>query len=366
MKVGIVTYHTSSNYGAVLQAFALQTKLKMMGHEPFFIDYQYRWDVSCPKGIRAWISRKPSETAEKINNQLLKKQFVNFLGQYLNIAPYKYHGSHELQSSPPMADAYICGSDQVWNPNFIWEMDDSAVWLDFGEDSIRRIAYAASFGIIHLTESVRARWKHFPRRFDAVSVRESDGLDLLGCLGRHDAVWVPDPTLLLAETDYGQLAPISADDKAMSVFCYQLGTDNHDLFLKTKSKVSSVLGLCSWESRPQSFVHNLRSGYASPTEWLSRLRRSKFVVTNSFHGLAFSLIFRRPFIVILRANSASEMNSRVITLLDLLGLRNRAIANYDDGKILSLLSEEIDWAFVESKLEGFRETGCSFLAEALK
>lgn len=109
----------------------------------------------------------------------------------------------------------------------------------------------------------------------------------------------------------------------------------------------------------------IQNGYIGPGDWLSRLSQSNFVVTNSFHATIFSLLYHRPFIVILRAGQDAGANSRVASLLEVVGLPHRAIAGYDCGRIESLCREKVDWDQVDARLQQFREVGIQFLKEAL-
>ena len=281
------------------------------------------------------------------------------------MSAHKYSG-FELPNAPPVADAYICGSDQIWSPTGIHANDESAVWLGFGNDHVRRIAYAASFGVPGLDDAVCKRWSGYAQCFHAVSVREKDSVDLMKKLGRNDAVWVPDPTLLLDASEYDVVELKLKEQPAPYFFSYVLGTDNDGLASSVIKTVHKRLGVVPRLSRPYLLSYNLfHSGFVGPDEWLARLHRSVFVVTNSFHGLIFSLLFCRPFIVLLRAQKAAEMNSRVLSLLDVVGLQNRAVSAYDRAQVEQLCREEIDWGRVDARLKMFREKGCRFIRDAL-
>lgn len=365
MKIGIVTFHSGRNYGAVLQAYALQTYLQKAGHEPFFINHKFRWNLSL-YDPRTWLARTPRGFALKINDNILKYLFFKFRKKHLILGSSRYIRLKELLKTPPVADAYICGSDQVWNPNGIDENDESVVWLGFGNGNVRRISYAASFSVADLDAATRERWSGYAKRFHAISVREKDGVDLVKKLGRADAAWVPDPTLLLDASEYSAVELKPKEQHLPYSFSYMLGTDNNELASDIIKTVSKKLGVKQFFSRPHSLGHNIfDSGFVGPAEWLTRLHFSDFVVTNSFHGLMFSLIFRRPFIILLRAQKEAEMNSRFISILEVVGLQNRAVSAYDGVQIERLCREEIEWDVVHARLKVFREKGCQFIHEAL-
>jgi hypothetical protein len=185
-------------------------------------------------------------------------------------------------------------------------------------------------------------------------------------LGRNDAVWVPDPTLLLDASEYDVVELKSKEQHAPYFFSYMLGTDNYELASSVIRTVYKSWGVAPRVSRPYSLSYNLfHSGFVGPDGWLAGLHRSVFVVTNSFHGLIFSLLFRRPFIVLLRAQKEAEMNSRVLSLLDVVGLQNRAVSAYDGAQVERLCREEIGWGEVHARLKMFREKGCRFIRDTL-
>jgi hypothetical protein len=368
MKIGIMTFHAASNHGAALQAYALQIHLKKMGHEPFFINYNFGHPP--PKGLLKWIGRTPSNTFHKIGKQIRRRKFLRFQKEYMNLETKKYLDQVQLQDEPPNADVYICGSDQVWNPNFInLEKDEHAFWLDFGHEGVRRVAYAASFGVNKLEDSICDRYANYARRFDSISVREKDALEIVKRLGRNDAVWVPDPTLLLDQAEYEHVEePVRYNDEPY-LFSYQLESHYSPSAVAkhTNETICSALRLVPYHSHSTSFVYNIfRNRYISPRQWLSRLRQSSFVITNSFHGTVFSLLFHLPFIVTLYSKALSEKNNRIISLLDVAGLQHRAVSDYDRKRILALCREEVDWRLTDTRILDFREIGCKFLANVLK
>ena len=369
MKIGIMTFHAASNHGAALQAYALQIHLEKMGHEPFFINYSL--GPSLPKGLLRWIGRTPSSTFIKIGDQFRPRKFLQFQKEYMNLGTRKYFNQVQLQNEPPIADVYICGSDQVWNPNFInLEKDEHAFWLDFGHETVRRVAYAASFGANKLEDSVCDRYANYARRFAFISVREKDALEIVKRLGRNDGVWVPDPTLLLDQSEYEVVVePVGYNYKPY-LFSYQLESHYSPpsaIAKQTNETLCSALRLVPYHSYSTSLVYNIfRNRYIGPRQWLSRLRQSSFVITNSFHGTVFSLLFHKPFITLLRTGVSSSMNNRISSLLDVVGLQHRAVSDYNRKRILALCHEEVDWSLTDTRILDFREIGRKFLANVLK
>jgi hypothetical protein len=362
MKIGIITFHAAHNYGAVLQAYALQTYLKKLGHDPFFINYDYMFE-GFRYGLSRWIGRTPRQTARLLERHLTGWPFAAFRKNYLNIGSTKYKDIGHLLSGPPKADAYICGSDQIWNPAHARsESDERASWLDFGDDTVRRIAYAASFGSNDLDQAICARWSNYAKRFYAISVRERDGVDLVRKLGRQDAVWVPDPTLLLDSADYDAIQPKQITANRPYLFAFRLINDSVNTITTAASTALKITSLDGSIGSRRAFY---QGGFKGPSGWLWRIQHSRLVVTDSYHCMAFSLIFHRPFIVALRVDAGSPRNGRIKSLLTLLGLESRCVEGVSVSQIEHLCNEEINWDHVDNALGEYRKIGHRFLCDAL-
>lgn len=364
MRIGILTLLGVPNYGAVLQAFALQTHLLKHGHDAFFIDYQY--GMARDHGVKKWIGRNPSSTMTKIHRQLLRRPFISFENMCLRHGPKKYNSYLELMSQPPVADVYVTGSDQVWNPKYLTLDDERTYWLDFGSADVKRISYAASFGVSSLNDGIMARYSKYAKNIDSIGVREKSGLDLMKKLGRNDAIWVPDPTLLLSSDEYTKIIDRKMKQTPSYVFNYVLGSENDSTAAKLTNKVSTLFNTACYMAYSKSLLDTLLcNGYKGPAMWLERLKNSTYVVTNSFHATIFSLLFHRPFLVILRAGDDAGMNDRVVSVLSAAGLGHRIISNYDESQVTELCHKKIDWQDVDTRLEVFRRTGFEFIAKSL-
>ncbi|MGA2915470.1 MAG: polysaccharide pyruvyl transferase family protein [Sedimentisphaerales bacterium] len=360
MKIGIVTLNSVFGYGAVLQAYALQTYLRKEGHDPFFINCEYHLHgplIRCPPRL---LSRLKLAMIETVHEQLLRLYFSGFQKKHLNIGSHRYKNYQEIKHEPPIADAYVCGSDQIWHPYYCYSRDEGAVWLDFGDERTRRIAYAASFGDLEMDNKVCAHWAKYAQRLHSLSVREEEGVDMVRKLGRSDAAWVPDPTLLLDAHDYDPIEICMGKINVPSIFSYPL-VSNWEMFTKAKATVCEEMGGPFHDCRPTSWRHSLfHGGLLKPGQWISRLRNAKFVLTDSYHGLLFSLIFHRPFIVLRSAKS-----SRIISVLRVVGLQHRAVTDYDRGRIKDICREKVNWDQVDARIQPFREIGFRFLRDAL-
>ena len=315
------------------------------------------------------MGRNPRNTFKKINNQLRHRPFDSFRQKRLIVGCDSYQDHSQLQFAPPEADVYICGSDQIWNPNLIChKKDEFAFWLNFGSSNVIRVSYAPSFGVWNLTDDVCERYKQYVRCLDRISVREKNGLKLIEKLGRHDSVWVPDPTLLLKPEEYQPVEMNNKCPKRSYIFSYQLKirTSPVSPAALINAEVCSNLKLSLYESYSLSVLYNiLFKRYLNPGEWIYNIRNSSFVVTNSFHGTVFSLLFNRPFITILRNGVSNGMNSRIESLLEQVGLKHRAVKNFDRVFIKELCNEKIEWKHIDGKIEELREIGLKFLTDAI-
>lgn len=354
MKIGIITFHWSTNYGAILQAFALQTYLKKMGHDVYIINFRpkkYKKTLlGCFSSHRFW------NYLTNLKEYIKDRKLDVFRRRYLKETSL-YETLEELKSNPPKFEAYICGSDQIWNPSFTTMGEGkptSVYFLDFGNNDIKRIAYAVSFGCENYPEAASTIAKMYIHNFKAISVRENSGLSIVSKLGFLNPVKLPDPTLLLLQDEYNfaNTAQVSSQKTA---FIYILRGEDNDVksiksYLANKFKLDTA--------------NKLFNPY-SVEEWVSSIKNASIVLTNSFHGMVFSLIFHVPFIVVLYKGSSAGMNDRLITLLSYLNLEHRIINNYDIEKLNILVDDQINWQKVDEKLTEFRNETNTFFNKML-
>ncbi|MCU0915847.1 MAG: polysaccharide pyruvyl transferase family protein [Planctomycetes bacterium] len=362
MNIGIVTFHRAANYGAVLQAFALQTFLRQAGHSPFLVDHHYG---SAPETAR---KRAGFSLRKMLADGVTRRRhavFAEFRRRYLAVSETSYRSEQALMENPPAADAYICGSDQIWNPRYLTlPKDERASFLGFGETEVRRIAYAASLGVSSLAPEWSRRLAEHLQRFDRVGVREKDAVRLIAGLGRSDVVWTPDPTLLLPAEVYERILPLIERDHRL-VYSYILHPPASELVRRTRECICRCLSLPYIETFKRGVLRVLCGGGPDPCQWLSTLKSAQFVVTNSFHGAVFSLLFRRPFIVLPLEGASAGMNGRMESLLHRVGLADRFVTQYDSRQITQLCTAAIDWDAVAANVRAFAAVGSAFLGEAL-
>lgn len=363
MKIGIATFHQASNYGAVLQAFALQTFLRNMGHEPFFINHSFG---SLPQGIRRYIGKTPAATMKSWTRVRRSAVFHSFSVSYLGSAAAQPSTDHDFISHLPEADAYICGSDQVWNPSYLRRQEHEILFfLGFGPKTVRRIAYAASIGVEAIPYNWKSRFIEHLRRFDYISVREQQAMTILKTLIGKPVAWVPDPTFLLNGEDYLKVFRLF-QQPLKEIFSYTLDRTISPLVTQTRACIAKSLGMKLKETYHRNPWRILFCGVPSPRQWLSSLARSGFVVTNSFHGTVFAIIFKRPFIVLPVEGAISGMNTRITSLLGRCELEDRFVTEFDAEKIDALCHAPIDWKIIEEKVREFASVGELFLKTALE
>lgn len=340
MKIGIITFHWGTNYGAVLQAFALQKYLTDIGNTVEIIDY---YPVFFRKNVRKCIHPKhPFRTLREMRELIKEKKLECFRKKFLNRTPY-FSSNNELRSADFNYDCFISGSDQIWNMSFIKfgeQRKTFSYFLDFVPNDRLIVSYAASFGTCECEEDLKDEISTCLKRYDFVSVRETSGLKIVKELGIKEAVIVPDPTLLLQRVDYERLFKQTKSNKK-SALVYML----HD-------KMSTALPVINAVSKKKYSIKRIKQD--SIKSWLYKIYNSDLVITNSFHGIVFSIIFHVPFVAMLIEGSG--MNDRIHTLLGELGLNDR-IFNGD----MSIIEKEINWKNVDEKLNDYRIKGQEYL-----
>lgn len=384
MKIGQLTLPFNCNYGGILQAYALQRVLRSMGHDVIILDrqqrkkydYSVRLIISCLLSVAKTIIRKYvfCEEGYDINNPFgknysplsksLDENLRTFIQERLVVSPPFYTTESLAQYvAVNRFDAIIVGSDQVWREVYTPCITD--YFLTFlSDDKIKRIAYAASAGTedLDIEESLLPVCGEGLKQFDAVSVREESARELLLSSFGVDSTVLLDPTMLLTQTDWQTLIKPSDYLEKNSLAHYILDTSeekndiikdiSHSLYL-TKNELSASFFTSKGKPRKLDSI----------SMWLSAFANASFVVTDSFHGCVFSILFKKPFIAI--ANKERGL-SRFTTLLGHFGLQHRIVFSYEElEQRKQQLLEPIDYEPVNSKLEKLRSESLQFLIVAL-
>ena len=365
-KILTITCHNVYNHGATLQQLALLEYLKSLkfdaktiNYKPDYLSNHYVfWAITNSKFEKniflkiIYLTLKlPSRTYERIR----KRNFDVFEEKYLDIFPQKFTSNRDLKNNFPEADFYITGSDQIWNSLFE-NGKDPAFYLDFVPNNKTKIAYAASFATDRIEKNLEVFVKQKIQKIDFVSVREISGLKILENLEIKNVVQVLDPVFLLDANFWKNnfVKPINNDYLFVYDFDSNPEIKKNAMFLAKKYnlKIYSVNKNINYSSKKY-----FNSG---PDEFLSLIYNAKFVLTNSFHAVAFSLIFNKKFLVFDRFE---KINTRMRDLLIILGVSNLLTVknqniNFDEFSINYIeVNTLLDKKIAESKM---------FLQNALK
>lgn len=332
MKIGILTFHWGTNYGGVLQAYALQTFLKQKGHNVVIINYAPH--TFRDSFYKCFYSKNPFTIIENLKNYWKEKNIAKFRKKHLRLTE-RYYVPEQLIENPPIMDIYIAGSDQIWNPYGL-KSNKKIYFLPFGDKKTIKLSYAASFGVTDYPDNLLEEIKPLLNKFKAISVREKSGLDILKKAGIDDSVLLPDPTLLLNKDDYLKLTDREKQKKPADYFFY---------VLQNKQKAISDIYSYLKRNKNNKIVHTskIKNTAFGIEDWLYHIKNSKIVITNSFHGVVFSIIFETPFIVVPIEGRLKGMNDRIVTLLESYDLMDRIMWQYNPNTFNILANKQIDW-----------------------
>lgn len=367
MKIGILTLPLHTNYGGILQAYALQTVLERMGHDVCLIEKRRKpmrlplWKTPLVYGKR--IARNlmghpfPIFYEQKINREMpiIRQNTDQFINKY--IKRRFVDDFSEIKKTD--FDAIVVGSDQVWRPKYFLDGIEHA-YLDFTDRwNIKRIAYAASFGTDEweYTPEQTRRCGELLKHFNGISVREDSGVDLCRTHFGVEAQQVLDPTMLLTKEDYIQLFENTDTPKSK-------GTLLNYILDETPEKLALIDQIAQEKNlvpfRVNSKVENKKAPLKeriqpSVEQWLRGFYDAEFVVTDSFHACVFSILFNKPFIAI---GNEDRGTSRFTSLLSMFGLKDRLIT----GGTTFRLNEGND-ANANKKLYSLRQKSMGFITK---
>lgn len=337
MKVGILTFHDAHNYGAVLQAYALKKYIQSLGHDARIINYHHE---TIPDGF-------PKE-----DNERRWEKFNKFIKKLIDYDTQTYITEEELEKLD--IDVWICGSDQIWNTE-ITRGFNRGFFLDFGTKG-KKISYAVSMGIPCLPTEHEENFKKSINKLHKISVREESLKQYTEQFTDKEVVRTLDPTLLLDEEDYEDL--LLKNEHGDYILIYALGPDERLTKIAqkiAKEKNAKIIELN--DNRKEEYFCEQVSE-ASPEEFLTLIKNAKAVITNSFHGTIFSIIFRKEFYTITRLNR----NSRMENILEIVDMKDRLI---HDLKELENVKEQ-DFEKAYERLEVEKEKSKEFLKKALE
>lgn len=369
MKIALISFHNAYNFGAALQAYALQNAIEEMGMDCEYINYvnsSRREEYDMIEQIRREIRKKNYIRMIKLLLGIpfmagRKRNFDRFYASYLRKTNRIYTTSKEAEKLNEQYDKFIVGSDQVWNPEN--NGSDCAFLLDFVHDSKKRISYSSSFGIREIPKQLEGLYAENLKEFYRLSVRESVGVSIIKDLCGRDAHLVLDPVFLPDKIVWDIMADKAQKSKKDYVFFYTNAKNQISDFLATGySMDKKELHILSSHVTPGDFLNCKRKVKfsMSPGQFLSEVKNAKLVVTASFHCLAFSIIFHKPFVAILTGDKGKD--ERILNLLRICGLEKRIIT---DRMTPDIIDETIDYAAVDSRIDKYRVNSKDFLKNAL-
>ncbi len=368
MKIKTITCHEVYNYGASLQEYALLKHLENLGHEsetihfkpPYLSKHFKLW--SLPGNIAgkffliqwAYLLLK---LPKRLTNLKRKRNFDTFSEKHIRATKKLYRFNDELKADLPEADAYVCGSDQIWNSYFQngW---DPAFYLDFVPDHKLKLSYAASFAIDSLAEEIKDFVKEKVSRLDHVAVRESSGKKILEDLGFDNVTQVLDPVFLLDTEEWTPLMTSNMPNEGAYLIVYDF--DNDPLIRGLAERLKKENG---WKI----YAFNELISYADtnfylegPDVFLALAKNASCILANSFHAVAFSLLFHKNLAVF---NRSDKINTRMRDMLKSVGLSEFLIEDQEMADNYKL--NTIDFDSVQSKLDVLIDTSKQYLSNAL-
>lgn len=360
--------HKVLNYGSALQAYALQHKISELGYDSEIIDYEF----PPRKQIRISFSYIFECVFDFLRALIMgfprKKQmerFQKFYNNHYKLSPMSYN-SVTISSDPPNYDVYMTGSDQVWNPKHIGT--DTNFLLSFVPEGKTKISYASSFATSMIPDDKKALYAKYLKDYKQISVREPTGVQLVKSLSNKDAIVCCDPVFLLDRKQWDRVAEngqVNIKEKYILVYALYYMFDPYPDLLRIIDHVQKELGFKVYylngrkedAFRPNSSV--LKS--EGPAEFIQLIKNAEIVITSSFHGVAFSLIYDKPLMAIVRQNDRKD--SRITSLLDSIDA-SHTIFPYDSK--CTLLKEELYCLRANrAKLKNIRENSHKYIEESL-
>lgn len=356
MKIATLTFHRALNYGAVLQTYALQKALIDLGYDTEVLDYRSDFIERHyePDKISNYFTIKKMAILILLNgcSKVKRSQFDSFVNNNIKISDTIYSDKN-IMDSEMVYDLFFVGSDQVWN--YKTTGFDKRYYLDFVKNNNKKMSYAASIGLNQIPIEYEKEYKRLLKSFSKISVREQEGNNLLcKLLSRDDVETVLDPTMLLNESEWSSLCiPCEVPERYILVY---LLSENRKIvkFAKklAKTKGYEIIYINNQLLKRKGLI-NKRN--VTPENWLYLFKNAEYIVTNSFHGTVFSIIFKKIFWCDYLPTSAN-VNSRITTLLGNLGLRDRIIS---EG--CTVYNTMIDYKLPYKKLNVLIEKSKNFL-----
>lgn len=389
MKIGIVTYVKCDNYGAELQAYAMQYVYNKLGYDAEILDLEKQnkdiasslstiipavvnrfktYGLKAPYKILqlVWdvIQRKKAKKQFAVEIQEKHELYTRFFNEKIKHSP-KYYTLKSVYTEDMPYDVYVAGSDQIWNYMHTDFLD--VYFLEFANRfKAKKIAYAASLSVPDIPARLQAEYKKYFENMDYIGVRELNGKDIVEKYSDKKATVVLDPTLLIRKEEWREHVANEIMKNEKYVLIYTLSGSKYIRNL-AKSIAKRIGDGCKVVNIKSDFRPEKNDGIehlyqVGPKEWVGLIMNAAYMVTDSFHGTAFSINFNIPFTTLL--NPSSNMNSRALSILEITGLKDRII--YDDGSNLLPETLTVDYERVNPIIDEWRKKSENYIHESLK
>lgn len=368
MKVDFITRHAIPNYGSILQTYATQKILEKLGCDSEVINYIQLEETggktiatNCniqSNNLKSKLKRIAYLIVQQPNVTHMHSKFAQFRKKYLKQTDKEYHTIYELKKDLPKADIYCTGSDQVWAKIGAKDYDE-AYFLEFVPEGKRCISYAASFGKSKIDEKLEQNLPHLLKKYETILVRENTAEDIIKNKGFNNAKQVLDPTLLLDKDEWNVISEKNKLENKEYILVYQLHHNKQmENYLKelkkhTKLPIYRIHPSIYYGTKPGKFLY-----LPTPGQYISYIKNAKYIVTDSFHGTVFSLIFNKNFVDIL----PGETSTRIESILKLVNQENRIIRDFNK---FNWLEENIDYTQINKILKEQREISLNDFKKAI-
>lgn len=363
MRIALVTIHNSTNYGAVLQAYATQMVLarfgdvKVLNYDNAYLSKQMRLvRFECSVHGFLKVAHDVLRLPYRIRQLAKFKYFFDtkmFLTRKMSKTELSHGGAEGF-------DLYVCGSDQIWNPHVVNENGtlDDVYFLAFAPRGSKKISYASSMGHYEFLDQEEKQVFEWIKDFSAISLRESDGVEVISRLaGNQDVRHVLDPTLLLSAEEWRAAVNVQANTQSENyILVYSVPRSslmsNAVKYYREKLGLK-VIGIDPMLKPIAPLDTHVRT--AGPTEFVNLFANAAFVITDSFHGVCFSINFGKPFVLV----SPGKRSNRMVSLFNKLSLRDRMVTNEKEFDLISVAHDSLDET--QPQLMALREESLSFI-----
>lgn len=366
MKIAVTTLHHVRNYGSLLQTYATQKTFEKLGHSCEIVDFiprglTLKYGILTIKSQGNFVKDFARKAVAATTFSVQQSTMIRFLKKNVSLSKNTYHTFEDLKNNPPLADAYISGSDQIWNTqNYNLPDDVKGYYLQFVPQGKIKLAYASSIGKDEFSKEEKINVKEYLKDFKAISVREKSAVDMLSEIGIDNAEHVLDPTLLLSKKEWLEFLGEHKKEKEPFIFVYNLNRNVNvkqfalQLAKEKNLKIVNFSDTLDFMRGAKNRIHN------TVYDFLYYLANAEYVVTDSFHGTAFSINLGKQFV----SFAAPRFNSRLLSILELFELEDRFLTEFDGS--CDAIYKEIDRNKVEKKLEEERTRCLDFLKNGLE